>query len=133
MRAWTNRRGRVAMASAMISLSAVLLSACQSMTQPEITKTEDAELSGDVEAYHRCVAHTAALIDDGHSPISEVSGAAMDHCLPQALEVSKLLDSAGLPDGFKAKYLEKLLAVASRQSAVMLRRRRNPDWDQSVI
>jgi hypothetical protein len=112
---------------------ATILTACQGVMDPGITKTQDAELSGDVTAYHRCVATAAARLDDGEAPIAQVADAAMDHCLPEALEVSRLLDSTKLPEGFKSRYLDQLLALASRQSAIMLRRRRYKDWDTGTI
>jgi hypothetical protein len=114
-------------------LAGPMLSACQSGTQAGITESQNDELTGDVAAYHLCVANAAARLDDGRSPIPEVADAAMDHCLPQAREVSRLLDSTKLPGRFKSEYLDHLLMVASRQSALMLRRRRNPDWDDSKI
>jgi hypothetical protein len=117
----------------LFGLAGSMLSACQSAFDGGITESQNAELTGDVAAYHLCVATTAARIDDGRSPIPEVADAAMDHCLPKAIAVSKLLDSTKLPEQVKSEYLDHLLMVASRQSAVMLRRRRNPEWDDSKI
>jgi hypothetical protein len=114
-------------------LAAAFLSACQVGLDSSITKSQNVELNEDVAAYHICVAHTAARIDDGQSPIAEVAGAAMDRCLPEAVEISKLLDGTKLSETFKSRYLDELFAAASRQSAVMLRRRRNPDWDDGAI
>ncbi len=76
------------------ALAAAALSACQGGIDASMTKSQNAELTGDVAAYHLCVAHVAVRIDDGQSPIPEIADAAMDRCLPQAAEVSRLLDSA---------------------------------------
>ncbi len=113
--------------------AAAVIAGCDIGLEPRITKGQNAELNGDVAAYHLCVAHTAATIDDGQSPIRDVATAAMDRCLPVAAEISKLLDGAKLSDDVKSRYLEELLASASRQSAIMLRRRRDPDWDMGSI
>jgi hypothetical protein len=67
------------------------------------------------------------------SPIQDVATAAMDRCLLVAAEISKLLDGAKLSDDVKSRYLEELIASASRQSAIMLRRRRDADWDMGSI
>ncbi len=127
------RRSPLRSAPIAMGLMAMALCGCRSLTDAGITGSQNAELKSDVAAYHACVAHTAARIDDGHAPIRDVADAAMDRCLPQAQEVSKLLDSTELPDSFKSQYLDELFSTASRQSAVMLRRLRNPDWDNGVI
>jgi hypothetical protein len=126
-------RARALRLVVLSALAGAMLSACQSAIDSGITESQNAELTGEVAAYHLCVATAAARLDDGRSPIPEVADAAMDHCLPQAREVSRLLDSTTLPDRFKSEYLDHLLMVAARQSAVMLRRRRNPDWDKPKI
>ncbi len=77
-----------------------------------------------VAAYHFCVAHTAARIDDGRTPIGDVAASAMDHCRPEKRDIDGFLTSIQTPEEQKARYLGELLDSAAKNSALMLKRQR---------
>lgn len=85
------------------------------------------ELAAYVYAYHFCVAHAAAQLDDRQSPIVQLSTKALNYCAPEAADVAAFLDSTKLSDSFKEQYVEELHDAAAQRSAQMLRRLRDKE------
>lgn len=92
----------------------------------KISPNQAHELDLFVAAYHYCVAHTAARIDDGRAPVGDVAATAMLHCQPEARDVAAFLGSIQLPQDVTQHYIADLLSSAARNSAVMLQHQRAP-------
>ena len=110
------------------ALVALLTAGCLSEPTIELTDAQQSELTAHAGVYHVCVAQIAARMDDGQSPVTRIAQIALTYCKPEAAQVAAYLDSIKLPADAKALYLDQLSDVAARQSALMLRRHRHPDW-----
>lgn len=108
--------------------AALWLAGCQGIATPALTDAQKSELDAHVGVYHICVARMAARLDDGRSPVTRIADLAVDYCKPKAREVELYLDAIRLPPAFTLRYLGQLSDMAARQSAIMLRQRRQPDW-----
>ena len=105
----------------------VLIGGCQGAPTLNISLEQTHHLNVYVAAYHFCVAHTAARIDDGRTPIGDVAASAMDHCRPEERDIAGFLTAIQTPDGLKVRYLDDLLDSAAKNSALMLKRQRKAE------
>lgn len=112
----------------LLALMVALAAGCHPRSSIELTDAQQSELTAHAGVYHVCVAQIAARIDDGRSAVTRVAQLALSYCKPEAAQVAAYLDSIKLPAEAKALYLDQLFDVAARQSALMLRRHRHPDW-----
>jgi hypothetical protein len=117
----------------LLTLAVALAAGCQSEPSIELTDAQQSELTAHAGVYHVCVAQIAARMDDGESAVTRIAQIALSYCKPEAAQVAAYLDSIKLPPAAKAIYLDQLFDVAARQSALMLRRRRHPDWRSAGI
>jgi hypothetical protein len=107
--------------------AALGLAGCQVIAPPVLTDAQQSELNAHAGLYHICVARMAARMDDGRSPVTRIAGLAVDYCRPQAAQVAGYLDTINLPAEIKLHYLSQLSDTAARESANMLRQRRQQD------
>jgi hypothetical protein len=111
-----------------LALIVALAAGCHAEPAIELTDAQQSELTAHAGVYHVCVAQIAARMDDGQSPVTRIARIALSYCKPEAAQVAAYLDSIKLPADAKALYLDQLSDIAARESALMLRRHRHPDW-----
>ena len=133
MRAMEKRRLSSVRDSVAIIAAAASLTGCGTLTGGSLAPDQQQDLAAYVEAYHFCVARTASRLDDGRTPIVNISAQALGYCQPEARGVANYLNSTKLSDRAKSDYVADLINTATNRSEVMLRHLRDRQTGVSGI
>jgi hypothetical protein len=109
------------------------LTGCSWMPGQLADREQADQLNALVRGYHLCVAAFASTMDDGETPIAEISTAALGVCRSRAEAMWTYLGSIAMPDATRTRFIENQLQIAASQSTAMLRRRRYPEWEGNRI